>query len=78
MERETAFCVFRNNLLTEMYDQHLMVRGIGSNNDTLTKLFKSMLQEWKIVNDTSPNIRAEPNMGLKLDFVLGIEVFSKT
>jgi len=55
-----------------MYDQHLLVRGIGSNNDTLSKLFKSMLQEWKIVNQTSPNIKDEPTLGLKLDFVLGM------
>lgn len=70
--------MFKNNLLSEMYDQHLFVRGIGSNNDTLSKLFRSMLQEWKLVNQTSPNIKDEPILGLKLDFVLGMEVFNKT
>ena len=60
-----------------MYDQHLGVRGIGSNNDTLSKLFKGMIQEWKAMNELH-SIKEEPSLNLKLDFVMGMEVFNKS
>lgn len=72
MQQRLRFCIFENNILSELYDSHLLVRGLT--NDTLCKLFKSNMLDWEAENNSSC-FRFEPKTSLKLDYVFGMETW---
>jgi hypothetical protein len=62
--------MFGNDLLNDLYDQHLHVSGLK--HESIRRLFKATLNDWK-----SSYRNIEPSLQLRLDFAFGIETFHK-
>jgi hypothetical protein len=61
--RKLSFCMFSNDLLSDLCDQNLQLYGLK--HESLRRLFKTTLHDWK-------NSHRGSDLSLCLDFVFGV------